>query len=359
MVAQQSEQLLDEVKLEEFAERVATDQNAGVAGVLVYIGDRLGLWASLADSGPVSPDELAEAIGLDPSYLAEWLAAQASAEYLVYDPNTGQFSLPAEHAAVLADETSPAALAGGFEFQAGCWADADRVAGLFLTGEGLGWGERDPRLPNGVARFFRPLYESSLVSQWLPALEGVTAKLEDGGRVLDVGCGQGLSTILLAQSFPNSTLVGIDPDEASLAKARQASREAEVDERVTFQVATADEDVGGQWDLICFFDAFHHLGDPATAARRVRDSLADDGTLMLVEPLAKDRIEDNLVMAGPLYYSPSTMVCLPDALAQPGGVALGAQAGPKRILQILNEAGLTTARVAAETDFNIVIEARL
>lgn len=357
MTAHPADPVLDEAKLEEFVGKVAQDQNSGVAGVLAYIGDRLGLWTSLDRSGPVTPEELAESTGLDSIYLAEWLAAQASAEYVVYEPDTGRFSLPPEHAAVLADEESPVTMAGGFEFQAGCWADADLVAELFVTGEGLGWGERDPRLLNGVARFFRPLYQDSLVSQWLPAVEGVVAKLEAGATVLDIGCGYGSSTILMAQAFENSSFLGIDPDVGSIARAREASREAGVEARVSFEVGTAS-DSREEWDLVCFFDSFHHVGDPAAAAQSARRALASEGTLMLVEPLARDTIEDNLASAGMLYYGPSTMICIPDALAQRRGPALGAQAGPRALTEILTEAGFSRIRIAAETEFNLVVEAR-
>lgn len=348
----------DTAKVEEFFEKVAADQAVGVAAVLAYIGDRLGLWAALAPAGPVTPDQLAELTGLHARYLAEWLAAQAAVGYVVYDPETGRFSLPPEHAMVLADDSSPTASAGGFEFQAGCWADADRVAEAFRSGQGLGWGEHDPRLLDGVARFFRPLYAGSLVSEWLPALDGVVAKLERGCRVLDIGVGYGVSTILMAEAFPRSTFHGIDPHEGSLEQARTEAAKAGVADRVTFELASAESDLGDGWDLICFFDAFHHIGHPAGAARRALRALADDGTLMLVEPLARDRLEDNLQAAGSIYYSPSTLICVPDALAQPGGVALGAQAGPERLQRVLTDAGFTNVRLAQETEFNVVIEAR-
>lgn len=349
---------IDESKVEEFAEKVGADQAVGEAAVLAYIGDRLGLWAAMASAGPVTPDELAETTGLHSRYLAEWLAAQAAVGYIVYDPESDRFTLPPEHAAVLADDDSLAALAGGFEFQAGCWADADRIVETFRSGDGLLWGEHDQRLLNGVARFFRPLYAASLVQGWLPALDGVVSKLERGGRVLDIGCGYGTTTILMAQAFPPSTFRGVDPHEGSVERARTEAGQAGVGDRVAFELARAEDDHGQGWDLISFFDAFHHLGDPEGVARHLRRALAADGTLMLVEPLARDRIEDNLTLAGPVYYSPSTLICVPDALAQPGGAALGAQAGPDRLKALLEAAGFTTVRVAQETDFNLVIEAR-
>lgn len=355
MVAQ-TESTLDEARLEEFGERVAADQNAGINGVLAYIGDRLGIWKSLSEAGPITPEELATSTGLDPLYLTEWLASQAAARYVEFEPKTGRFYLPTEHALVLAEDDSPATLVGGFEFQAGCWADVDRVIDLFVTGEGLSWGDRDPRLGNGVARFFRPLYSASLVDEWLPSLEGVVPKLEAGSRVLDVGCGQGFSSILIGQTFPRSDVVGVDPDRKSIAQAQRAAQDSGTD-NVSFRAVTATE-LSGDFDLICFFDAFHHLGDPHQVAVVMRDLLAEDGTLMLVEPLSTNTIEENLTAAGPLYYGPSTIVCLPDARSQGGGVALGAQAGPERIIEILVHSGFGKARVAKATDFNLVIEAR-
>jgi SAM-dependent methyltransferase len=352
----QTQPHIDTTRVEEFAERVGRDQDVGVAGVLAYIGDRLGIWASLAGSGWLSAEELGARSGLDATYLAEWLAAQAAAHYVEYDESTGRFRLPPEHAAVLADESSPAASAGGFEFLAGCWADADRVADLFVTGEGLSWGERDRRLVNGATRFFRPLYEQSLLQQWLPAVDGLVATLEEGARVLDVGCGQGLSTLLMGRAFERSTFLGIDPDGASLTIAAQAAGDEGLG-NVAFEVRGADEADGGDWDLVCVLDAFHHIGDPTGAATALRGALAPGGRLLVVEPRSEDSVAANLQTAGALYYGPSTVLCIPDALAQEGDSALGAQAGPSRLLGILADAGFTGPRVAATTDFNLVIEA--
>lgn len=348
---------IDEERLGAFASRIATDQNAGVVAVLAYVADRIGLWASLAASGSGTASDLAERTGLDPVYLTGWLAAMAAAGYVNYESRNEEYHLPAEHAMVLADDESPFALAGGFEFQAGCWADADRIADLFVSGGGVPWGDRDERLTEGAARFFRPLYREALVAQWLPALSDVVPKLQEGAHVLDVGCGQGFATSLVAAAFPQSTVLGIDIDEGSIAIARESARATGL-ENLRFQVAEAAGDLGGGWDLICVFDAFHHIGAPVDAARRMRRALAHGGTLMLVEPLARDSVEDNLAAAGPLYYAPSTLVCLPDAIAQGNGFALGAQAGPKRLTRVLTDAGFTSVRIAAETEFNLVIEAR-
>ncbi len=352
----QTQQTVDTTGVEEFAERIGRDQNIGIAGVLAYIGDRLGIWAGLAGADWVSAAELATRCGVDLTYLAEWLATQAAAGYVQYDPQQGRFRLPPEHAAVLADEDSPAAQAGGFEFLAGCWADADRVADLVVTGAGLAWGDRDPRLVNGAARFFRPLYRQSLLQQWLPAVPGLVSRLEAGARVLDVGCGHGLSTTLMAGAFPGSTFVGVDPDAASIARARHAAAAAGLS-NASFEAIGADDVTGTDWDLVCCFDAFHHLGDPPATAATLHRALVPGGTLLLVEPRSEDTVAANLEGAGALYYGPSMLLCIPDALAQPGGEALGAQAGPTRLLGILADAGFTTPRVATTTDVNLVIGA--
>lgn len=349
---------MDLEAVEQFAFKVASDQAIGTAGALAYLGDRLGLWAALAEVGPVTPDELAGITQLHPRYVREWLATQAAAEYLTYDPDTERFTLPPEHAAVLADDSSPAALAGGFEAQAAFWAVTDRVADAFRSGQGIAWGDQDPRLRSGAERFFRPLYAASIVDEWLPALDGVVATLERGGRVLDVGAGHGVSTLLMAQAFPRSTFHGIDPDPGSVAEARAAAGKAGVADRVTFAVATAEGDVGDGWDLVTYFDAFHHIGDPVAAARQARHALAPGGALMLVEPMAHDRLEDNLNMVGVTFYGASTLVCITDALAQDARVVLGGQAGPARLGQVLADAGFATVRTAHQGDFNLVIEAR-
>lgn len=348
---------IDTEALERFATRVAEEQNAGVAGVLAYIGDRLGLWQTLAGIGWVTPDDLAVETGLDARYLTEWLAAEAAAGYLAYDEDSHEFFLPPEHAAVLADDESPVAAAGGFEFQAGCWADADRVVDLFVSGGGIAWADRDPRLSRGAARFFRPLYRESLIDDWLAAADGVVERLEAGVRAADIGCGEGFATLLLASRYPRTDIVGIDPDRVAIADATRNAAEAGLP-NVRFECGTSEGIEGEAIDVGFFFDAFHHVGSPLAVARAMRRALAPGGVLVLVEPRAADTVAENLGATGPLYYSPSTVLCIPDALAQGSEAPLGAQAGPTRLLSILDQAGFAEARVARVTDYNMVIEAR-
>jgi SAM-dependent methyltransferase len=350
---------LDMSKVEEFALKVATDAATAKAGVLTYIGDRLGIWAAMADSGPITSEQLASLTGYNERYLQDWLATQASIGYLTYDAANRRFTLPAEHAPVLADEDSPAFGHGAVAINLALYAAADRVADAFRTGDGIAWGDHHPILYTAVDRFFRPLYERSLVSEWLPALDGIVERLERGARVLDVGCGYGTSAILMAQAFPQSQFHGVDVHAESILAAREAAARAGVEDRVTFAVGDATSVTGQPYDLVCFFDAFHHLGDPTAAARQVRSVLAGDGTLMLVEPLAADRVEDNLHLIGTAYYGASVLLCLPDAKAQGADDALGGQAGAARLSTVLHEAGFGQVRVAAKADFNIVVEARL
>jgi SAM-dependent methyltransferase len=288
----------------------------------------------------------------------EWISAHAAAGYVTYDPETQRFELPAEHAAVLADDRSPASLIGGFELTIALWASLERAADAFRTGEGVGWHEHDPHLFSGCRRFFAPLYAASLTTQWIPALDGVEAKLQAGGRVLDVGCGHGASSIMIAQAYPNCEVVGIDYHVESIEAARKAAAEAGVFERVTFAAADATEYAGTGFDLACFFDALHDMGDPVGAATGIREALADGGTLLLVEPLAGPRLEDNLHPLGVSYYSASTLLCVPNSLSQEGRAGLGAQAGEARLRSVLAEAGFTDVRLPSEAPFNLVFEAR-
>ena len=331
---------LDLTRVQAFVMKVAGDHAVANNAVLAYLGDRLGLWRTLASMPPTTSFELADRTGLAERYLREWLAAQAAAGYLTYDPVDRRFTLPPEHAMVLADDDSPAALAGEYEVTAAMWAGAERLAHAFATGEGIRWAEQDPRAVTGVERFFRPLYASSLVPQWLPTVDGLVERLQRGARVLDVGCGLGTATRLLASAFPASSFLGVDNHQESIQGAvRTAERSGLTN--VDFAVAGATDFDGGPYDVICMFDTLHDLGDPVGALRHARASLAADGIVFVVEPGAADRLEDNLHPLGLAWYACSTALCVPGSLAQTGRAALGAQAGSARTLEVFAEAGFT------------------
>lgn len=345
---------LDLARVEEFAGQVATDVARASAAALTYVGDRLGLYAALA-TGPTTSAELADRTGYSERYLREWLSAQVAVGYIRHVD--GLFHLPAEHAAVLADHTSPADGTGGFETILSFWLGVDRLAESIRTGTGISWGDHDAHLYSGVDRFFQPLYQNSLVPEWLPALDGIVDRLTTGASVLDVGCGQGNAALIMAKAFPASHVHGIDVHDGSIAAARTAADRAGVADRTTFEIGTATA-ITGRYDLICYFDAFHHVGDPVAAARSALQALRPDGTLMLVEPRAGDRLEDNTDLVGLTYLAASVHVCVPDALAQGATDALGGQAGPARLTRVLTEAGFSRVRIAAEAPFNLVVEAR-
>lgn len=322
------------------------------------IGDELGLYRVLAGAGSLSSAELAERSGTAERYVREWANAQAASGFLRYDPATGTYELPPEQAFVLADETSPVHLAGIFQGAPAVFAMTPRIVEGFRTGQGVGWHEHGHALFEGTERFFRSGYRANLVSAWMPALDGVEAKLQSGIPVADVGCGHGASTILLAEAYPNSTFVGYDYHPDSIDAARRRAADAGLDgDRLRFEVAGADE-YPGSYDVVAIFDALHDMGDPLAVARHVRESLTPDGTFMLFEPAAGDQVSDNLNPVGRLYYAISTMICTPASLAQPGRMALGAQAGPARLGEVLAGGGFTQVREAARTPFNIVLEAR-
>jgi len=346
---------LDQKKVEEFLGKAIQDVAATFHAGLVLIGDKLGLYRALADGGPQTPAELAKRTGTRERYVREWLSSQAAGGYVTYDPATGRFTLPAEQAFLLLDADLP----GAFLLGVGSVRDEPRITDAFRTGAGVGWHEHDTGVFEGCERFFRPGYAMNLVSQWIPALEGVKAKLEAGGRVADVGCGHGSSTIIMAQAFPRSTVTGFDYHRGSIEWARQTADKAGVGDRTTFDVASAKDYPGTGYDLVTFFDCLHDMGDPVGAARHVRQSLAPNGVWMLVEPFANDRLEDNLNPVGRLYYSASTLLCTPASLSQEVGLALGAQAGEKRLRDVLTEAGFSRIRRVAQTPANMVLEARI
>jgi SAM-dependent methyltransferase len=347
-----------EAEIGEFVHKAFGDIGAMLTAALVVIGDECGLYKAMAAAGPLTPAELAKRTNTSERCVREWCAGQAAAEYISYDPATGRYALPPAQAVALVDEMSPACMLGGFQGMAAATRAVPKIVEAFRSGKGLGWHEHDPALFRGVERFFRPGYNAHLVSEWIPALDGVRAKLEKGARVADVGCGHGASTLIMAQAFPRSTFVGFDYHQPSVETARTAARQAGVGERTTFEVAAAKDFPGTGYDLIACFDCLHDMGDPVGAARHVREALAPDGTWLLVEPFANDRVEENINPIGRVFYSVSTLVCTQASLAQEVGLALGAQAGEGRLNDVLHQAGFSRVRRATETPFNLVIEAR-
>ncbi len=349
---------IDGAKLEAFVGRAVTDMGAAISGLLLHLGDRLGLYKAMAGAGPITSADLALRTGTAERYVREWLGNQAAGGYVVYDPAGGTYELPAEQAMVVANENSPVFLGGAFEAIASCYADHDVLVDAFRTGAGVGWHQHDARLYSGVVRLFRPSYAAHLVDEWLPALDGVVEKLRAGASVADVGCGFGASTIIMARAFGRSTFAGFDIHEPSIEAAREAATEAGVNQRARFTVGSAADVPGKGYDLVCLFDALHDMGDPVGAARRIRQVLASDGTLLLVEPYAGDALEDNLNPIGRTFYGLSTVICTPGSRAQEVGLGLGAQAGERRLAAVLREAGFSRVRRATETPFNLVLEAR-
>lgn len=353
---------IDTDRLMAFVFRAVEEVGATLNCALVVMGDRLGYYRAMADRGPLTPAELAESTGTGEHYAREWLNAQAAGSYVDYDPDTRRYTLPAEHAVALTDETSPAFLPGFFQIAHGTVRDAPEIIDAARLGDGLGWHQHNSDVHLGCERFFRPGYAANLVSSWLPALDGVIGKLEQGGAVADVGCGHGASTILMAQAFPNSRFVGSDYHQSSVEIARQRAAEAGIGDRVRFEVAPAGSfspaTTGSGYDLVTMFDCLHDMGDPVGAARHVRETIAPDGTWMVVEPAAGDRVEDNLNPVGRAYYGFSTLLCTPSSLAQEVGLALGTQAGPARIHDVATTAGFTRFRQATATPFNNVLEVR-
>ncbi len=345
---------LDMQKLEPLLGTMVNELGAAVNASLVLIGDRLGLYRSLASDGPLTPEELATETGTHARYVREWLSSQAASGFISYDAASGTFFMSPEQAAVLADEDSPVNMMGGFYSLAAVYADEPKLASAFRSGDGVGWGEHNQCLFCGTERFFRPGYKANLVSHWLPALDGVVARLEAGARVADVGCGRGASTIVMGEAFPNSEFVGIDFHDKSIEHASAAPGKPG---NVRFEVGRA-QDFGGDYDFVAIFDALHDMGDPVGAVANIRKRLRDGGTLMVVEPMAGDRLEDNLNPVGRVYYGFSTAVCVPCSLKQEVGAALGAQAGEARLADVLRQGGFTRIRRAAETPFNMVLEAR-
>jgi 2-polyprenyl-3-methyl-5-hydroxy-6-metoxy-1,4-benzoquinol methylase len=349
---------VDGDKLMQFVFRAVDEVGAALNAALVVMGDKLGLYGALAGTGGLTPAELADRTGTAERYVREWLNAQAAGNFVRYDSDSGRYSLPPEQAVALTDTDSPAYLPGLFQTAIGSVIDSPEITEKARSGDGFGWHEHVHDVHEGCERFFRPGYNAHLVAEWLPALEGVVEKLERGALVADVGCGHGASTILMAQAYPNSTFVGSDYHEGSIETARERTKEAGVADRVSFQIAPAAAYAGAEYDLVTMFDCLHDMGDPVGAARHVHSTLKPDGTWMIVEPNAGDRVEDNLNPVGRAFYGFSTLLCTPASLSQEVALALGAQAGEARIRDVVKAGGFTRFRRAAETPFNLVYEAR-
>lgn len=343
-------------EVEAFIGQVVTDLSAAFSGVLVNVGRKLGLYRAMADLGACTSGALAEATGIRERYVREWLANQTAGGYVAYDPEKRTYALPPAQAMVLALDQSPVFMASAFEVAASFWADEDQIIEAFRSGQGLGWHAHNHRLFCGTESFFRTGYRAYLVSQWLPALDGVVERLKRGARVADIGCGHGASTILMAQAFPKSNFVGLDYHDASIAIARKRAAEEGVTSNIAFEVKAATELDGGDFDLICFMDCLHDLGDPVGALARCRRALKPDGKVLLVEPYAGDRLEENLNPIGRMFYAASAMACTPNSLSQEVGLGLGAQAGEERLRKVAREAGFSNLRRATQTPVNLILE---
>ena len=349
---------IDETKLHAFMHRAVGDMGAAMHAVLIVLGDRLGLYKAMGDGKPVTPAELASRTGTSERYVREWLNANAASGYIAYDAGSQTYTLPPEQALALAIENSPAFLPGAFQIISSCFNDQAKIENAFRSGKGVGWHEHHHDLFHGTERFFRPGYIANLISQWIPALDGVQAKLEQGAKAADIGCGLGSSTILMAKAFPKSEFYGFDYHGRSIDLARQEAKREAVEDHLRFEAATAKDYPGQEYDFVACFDCLHDMGDPVGAAAHVRSTMKDDGTWMIVEPFAEDATEANHNPIGRVFYSASTLLCVPASISQEVGLALGAQAGEKRIGEVVRAGGFTRFRRATQTPFNMVFEAR-
>lgn len=349
---------INQQKLDALVGRLIGEISAGYGGVMVGLGDKLGLYKAMAGAGPLSSQEVARRSNCAERYVREWLNSQVAGGYIDYHATSKTYELTPEQAAVLADELSPVFLPYAWQIVASMWADEPKTLAAFKTGKGVSWGEHDEKLFCGIGAFYRNAYSANLVKEWLPMLSGVTAKLEKSALVADVGCGHGHSTVLMAKAFPESRFWGFDTHAESIEVARRVAHAAGVEDRVSFEVAKADTHAKRGYDLVCFFDCLHDMGRPVEAARYAATAMAEDGTLMLIEPFAGDRVEDNINPVGRLYYAGSTTMCCAHAISENGTHVLGAQAGPSQLEAILKSAGLGTVRRAVETPFSLIIEAR-
>jgi SAM-dependent methyltransferase len=349
---------LDPDKLNALLHHAVVDMGAAMQSTLILIGDKLGLYRAMGDCAPVTAAELARRTGTDERYVREWLNANAAGDYVEYDPASDSYSMTPEQSFALAQDDTAVHLPGFYHMLASCMKDEEKLTGIFRTGKGFGWHEHEKGLFEGCERFFRPAYLANLTDSWIPALDGVEAKLKAGARVADVGCGHGASTILMAQKYPKSKFYGFDYHAPSIEQAKKKAEAAGLSDRVHFEAAPAKSFPGKDYDFVAFFDCLHDMGDPAGAAEHVLQSLAGNGTWMIVEPMAGDDIASNLNPVGRIYYSASTLLCVPASRSQEVGLGLGAQAGEKRIRNVVTEGGFTHFRRATETPFNMVFEAR-
>ncbi|MBV8706868.1 MAG: methyltransferase domain-containing protein [Acidobacteriaceae bacterium] len=349
---------VDGEKLNGLLAQAVNDMGAALHAVLIVIGDRLGLYRAMADGNPLTPAELASRTGTAERYIREWLNASAASHYVEYDSSSGTYFMTPEQAFALALDNTPVHLPGFYHLVASCMKDTDKLIATFRTGKGLGWHEHEKSLFEGTERFFRPSYLANLTKSWIPALDGVDEKLRKGAKVADVGCGHGASTLLMAEEYPASQFFGFDYHEPSILRAREQAEAAGLSQRVSFEVASAKNYPGSSYDLVAFFDCLHDMGDPVGAATYVRQSLAPDGTWMIVEPFAGDNVAANLNPVGRIYYSASAVICVPASLSQEVGLGLGAQAGEKRMSEVVKAGGFSRFRRASETPFNLVFEAR-
>jgi 2-polyprenyl-3-methyl-5-hydroxy-6-metoxy-1,4-benzoquinol methylase len=349
---------INEEKMNDLVGRFLNDFGGTFQSAMAVIGDKLGLYKAMAEAGPLTPEELAKRTGTTERYVREWLSSQAAGGYAGYDATTRRFFLTEEQAFALTDENGPVFLPGAFQLALAAVRSEPRIATAFKTGEGVGWHEHDAGLFGGTERFFRPGYAANLVTSWIPAFEGLEDKMKSGAKVADIGCGHGASTILMAKAYPNSTFLGFDYHRSSIEYARFRAQEEGVADRVSFETATAKDYAGNDYDLVAFFDALHDMGDPVGAAKHVIETLKNDGSWMIVEPFANDKVEDNLNPIGRMFYSASTMLCTPASRSQEVGLGLGAQAGEARIREVVTTGGFKRFRRATETPFNLVFEAR-
>lgn len=348
---------IDQSKLHEFMMKAVADMGSSLGAMSIILGDRLGLYKTMAKTGPITSGDLAEQTNTAERYIREWLAGQAAAGNITYSPNDRKYTLPKENAMVLAHEDSPTYIMGSYQILRSIFKDEDKFVDIFKTGKGLRWGEHHHDLFEGTAKFFKPNYMGNLVQSWIPSLDGVEEKLKKGAKVANIGCGYGIPSVIMAKEYPNSKFYGFDNHESSIDAAKQLAQKDGLAGRAEFAVVSANDSIGNDYDLVTFFDCLHDMADPVGALKFAKQSLKADGTCMIIEPMANDNIEDNLNLVGRIYYAASSMICVPNSLAD-NGVALGAQAGEKKIKDVAEKAGFTKFRRVSQTPFNIVYEAR-